>query len=248
MEAYTGFASVYDLFMGDVPYEQWEKYLYHLLKSQGVTRGTVVDLGCGTGSITELLARRGYDMIGIDYSPDMLAVAQNKMYEKGQSILYLLQDMTEFQLAGQVQAMVSICDSMNYILEDEDLKKVFAQAACYLESGGVFIFDMNTEYKYAEIMGDNTIAENQEDSSFIWENFYDKEQQINEYDLTLFIREEGDLYRKEEEFHYQRAYSLELVKDLMKQGGLAFVAAYDAFTEEAPHEKSERIYVIGKKE
>ena len=165
--------------------------------------GLVLELGCGTGSLTGLLAEAGYDMIGIDNSGEMLQMAMDKRAVSGQDILYLLQDMRAFELYGTVRAVVSICDSMNYIMEYQDLVQVFRLVNNYLDPRGVFIFDLNTEYKYRELLADNTFAEAREESSFIWDNFYDESSGINEYDLTLFIRE-GELYRKYEETHFQR--------------------------------------------
>ena len=246
MQAYTGFAAVYDTFMDNIPYEEWCEYLTGLLKEQGVTEGLLLDLGCGTGSLTELLADAGYDMIGVDNSEEMLELALEKKEQSGKDILYLCQDMREFELYGTVAAVVSICDCMNYILEPEDLTEVFRLVNNYLDPGGVFIFDMNTEYKYREIIGNTTIAENREEGSFIWENCFDEESQVNEYALTLFIREEDDLYRKHEEFHYQKAYEPERVKELLEEAGLKVEAIYDAFTREPVREDSERIYFIAR--
>ena len=249
MSSYESFARVYDLFMDNIPYEQWCEYLAGLLKEYGITDGLVLELGCGTGNITRLLADKGYDMIGVDNAPDMLEIAMEKKETEGQDILYLLQDMREFELYGTVKAVVSICDSMNYIIEEEDLLEVFRLVNNYLDPKGIFIFDMNTEYKYREILGENTIAENREDASFIWDNYYDEEEQINEYDLALFIPEEiqGEtLYRKYEEVHCQRAYSMETVKNLLEQAGMEFVTVYDAFTHHAPQEDRERVYIIAR--
>ena len=253
MEAYSEFAQVYDLFMDNIPYDQWCEYLVTLLKKYGVDDGLILELGCGTGNISEALRKKGYDMIGIDNSAEMLSVAIEKSMEvEDESLpqsLYLCQDMREFELYGTVRAIVSICDSMNYIIEEEDLLEVFRLVNNYLDPKGIFIFDMNTEYKYREILGENTIAENREDASFIWDNYYDEEEQINEYDLALFIPEEiqGEtLYRKYEEVHYQRAYSLETVKNLLEQAGMEFVTVYDAFTHHAPQEDSERVYIIAR--
>ena len=246
MEAYSSFAQVYDLFMDNVPYEEWSAYLISLLKEQGIVDGLVLDLGCGTGKMTRLLRMAGYDMIGVDNSCDMLNIAREKSAEKGLEILYLLQDMREFELFGTVRAVVSICDSMNYLMSEEDMKTVFSLVNNYLDPGGIFIFDLNTVYKYRELLGETTISENRPEGSFIWDNYYDEEEQINEYDLTLFIREEGDLYRKYEETHFQRAYELETVKRLLKAAGMEFVAAYDAFTREPVRNDSERIYVIAR--
>ena len=246
MEAYSSFAEVYDLFMDNVPYEEWSVYLQQLLKENGVEDGLVLDLGCGTGTLTELLAAQGYDMIGVDASEEMLQAAMEKRTRSGQDILYLLQDMREFELYGTVRAVVSSCDSINYILEYEDLVRVFTLVNNYLDPGGVFIFDLNTVYKYQNILGDNTFAEDREESSFIWDNFYDEDDQVNEYDLTLFIREENGLYRKYTETHYQKAYDLTAVRRALKEAGMEFAAAYDAFTKEPPKKDSERIYVIAR--
>ena len=245
-DSYEAFAYVYDNFMDNIPYEEWADYLIGLLKEYGIDSGIIADLGCGTGSMTKLLADAGYDMIGIDNSIDMLEIAREKMMDSEQQILYLLQDMREFELYGTVHAIVSVCDSMNYILEKEDLVKVFRLANNYLEPRGYFIFDMNTQYKYRTQLGDRTIAEDREDMSFIWDNFYDEETKVNEYSLSIFVQEEEDLYRKYEEVHYQRAYSLEEVKEAIKEAGMEFVTAYDAFTHEDPKETSERIYIVAR--
>lgn len=245
MDAYTSFAVVYDTFMDNIPYEEWAEYLIGLLKEYGVADGLVLDMGCGTGSMTELLADVGYDMIGIDNSEEMLELAMKKRVKSGHDILYLLQDMREFELYGTVRAMVSICDSMNYITEESDLLGVFRLVNNYLDPKGVFIFDFNTVYKYRELLGDTTIAEDREDCSFIWDNYYYEEEQMNEYELSLFIREENsDLYRKYQETHLQKAYDLETIKRLVTQSGLEYVTAYDAFTRKAPTAKSERIYIV----
>lgn len=240
MEAYTGFAQVYDTFMDNVPYDEWGEYLVSLLKKYGVEDGLVLDMGCGTGAMTRYLDAHGYDMTGIDVSEEMLTIAKEK---SSPDILYLLQDMREFELYGTVKAAVSICDSMNYILEKEDLVQVFKLVNNYLDPSGIFIFDMNTEYKYTHLLADGIFAENREESSFIWENFYDEDERINEYDLTLFIKE-GELFRKFEETHYQRCYSLEEVKEAAKEAGMEFVAAYDAFTRKQVKDDSERVYLV----
>ena len=232
--------------MDNIPYEEWGKYLTALLEEYNVTEGLVLDLGCGTGTMTELLAAKGYDMIGVDYSEDMLEIAMEKREASGHDILYLLQDMREFELYGTVGAVISICDSVNYITEEEDLEEVFRLVNNYLDPKGVFIFDFKTLYNYQTILGDRTIAEKREECSFIWDNYYYEEEKINEYELTLFIRDEGDMYRKFEEIHYQKAYTLEEMIRLVKASGLEFVAAYDAFTKNAPDEKSERIYMVAR--
>ena len=153
--------------------------------------------------------------------------------------------MREFELYGTVKAIISICDSMNYMTTKEDLLTVFKLANNYLDPKGIFIFDMNTEYKYKNI-GDETIAENRDEGSFIWENYYYPEEMINEYDLTLFIKNPSDSYDKFVENHIQRAYSLETIKELINEAGMDFVASYDAFTKNPVRSDSERIYIIAR--
>ena len=233
MDSYTGFAKVYDLFMEDVPYKEWSRWIAEMLRAHGIEDGLVLDLACGTGVMTELLAEAGYDMIGIDQSEEMLERALDRKEQSGHDILYLCQDMREFELYGTVRAIVSVCDSMNYVLEEEAFLDILTAAAeNYLDYGGLFLFDLNTEYKYRMLLGEQTIAENRGEGSFIWENSYDEEEKINEYELTLFIREDSGYYRKYEEVHYQRAYPLDTVKELVARSGLKLLQVCDAYTGE----------------
>ena len=225
MEAYQDFAYVYDKFMDETPYEEWAERLHKLIEKYGLSRperdakdvlesekNLVVDLGCGTGTLTELLYQKGYDMIGVDNSESMLGIAMNKKAESGSEILYLLQDMRELELYSTVGTVVSVCDSVNY--------------------------------KYREIIGETTIAENREDCSFIWENYYDEEECINQYDLTIFVQEKNELFRRFSETHFQRGYTAAQIEELLQQAGLGLVKMLDADTEEDVTPQSERILVI----
>ena len=266
-ESYTSFARVYDTFMDNVPYQEWADFLDTVLQKYGCfgknltanplqdtemeqallsERNSVLDLGCGTGTLTELLADKGYDMIGIDNAEEMLEIAMEKRMQSGKDILYLLQDMREFELYGTVGAVISVCDSLNYILDEEDMQKVFDLVNNYLYPGGIFVFDFNTVYKYETVIGDTTIAENREDCSFIWDNYYHDEERINEYDLTIFVEEEEELFRRFSETHYQRGYTLDEMKQFVKKAGLEFVTAMDADTHEDVTDESERIYVVAR--
>ena len=246
MEAYTSFAQVYDLFQDNIPYEEWADYLKSLLNEYGVKDGLVLDLGCGTGSITELLAKAGYDMIGVDNSEDMLEIAMDKRGRSGLDILYLLQDMREFELYGTVKAAVSICDSMNYILEKEDLVQVFKLVNNYLDPSGIFIFDMNTEYKFREVLGQKVFGAAEEAAAYIWENDYDEEEKINEYYVSFFIEQENGLYERVEEYHYERAYSIEEIEQALQAAGLALLEVTDGYCFAPPQERSERLLFTAK--
>ena len=245
MEAYSDFALVYDTLMDNTPYERWCELIVGLLKRYGIEKDLVLDLGCGTGTLTELLAREGYDMIGVDYSEEMLSRAMEKREESGLSILYLLQDMREIELYGTVKAIVSVCDSLNYLLEEEDVIETFRLVNNYLDPKGLFIFDFNTVHKYRDVIGDTTIAENREDCSFIWENYYNEEERINEYDVTFFVKE-GDLFRKFEETHYQRGYTVEEMQAYLEKAGLELISVQDADTLMEVTEETERVYMIAR--
>ena len=246
MEQYTNFAKVYDLFMDNVPYDKWVEQIKDILYKENIKDGLICDLGCGTGAITERLANLGYDMIGIDNSYDMLDVAMEKKYASGNDILYLCQDMREFELYGTVRAIISRCDSLNYIRELSELKEVFAWVNNYLDPNGLFIFDMNTEYKYQNILGDNTFAEVREQASFIWENTYDIDKRINEYDLNLFIKLEDDSYKRFEERHVQKAYTFDEILSAIDSSNMVLEKYLDADTYGDVSEKTERILFVAR--
>lgn len=259
MEAYTDFASVYDEFMDNTPYQEWTDFIVSKIEKYGISqpkrdsedlleseKNLILDLGCGTGTLTQFLYDRGYDMVGVDNSEDMLRIAMEKRDEAGAEILYLLQDMRELELYSTVGTVISVCDSVNYILEEDELQTVFELVNNYLYPGGIFLFDFNTVYKYQEIIGDTTIAENREECSFIWENYYHEEEEINEYDLTIFVEEEEGLFRRFQETHYQRGYTVETMQRLVENAGMEILEILDADTHEEVTEESERVYIIAK--
>ena len=154
--------------------------------------------------------------------------------------------MREFELYGTVRGIISFCDSINYITDPRDLLTVFRLVNNYLDPDGIFIFDFHTLHYYKDILGESTIAEDREDMSFIWDNYYDTESRIHEFGLSIFVQEADDLYRKYQEDHYQRAYSLEEIKELLAQAGLIFLDAYDELSFGHPNENSTRIHVIAR--
>ncbi len=247
MEAYESFAAVYDMFMEDTEYDTWIEYIQEIWKKEHLSPKLILELGCGTGNVTGRFAKKGYGMIGIDISEDMLAVAKAKAQQDGLDILYLMQDMREFELYGTVNCVLSLFDSLNYITEEEDLLQVFRLVNNYLHPGGLFIFDLNTEYKFRHVLGQNTFAETKEDAAYIWENFYDEEEGINEFYMNFFIQgKDSKQYQRKEEWHYEKAYSIEVIKKLLKESGMELVSIYHAFSFESPKEDSERIYVVAR--
>lgn len=246
MNAYKDFAMVYDTFMDNAPYDKWLQFLIENFNKYKVPKELVLDLGCGTGTLTQMLSKKGYDMIGVDNSDEMLSIAIQKGINDTQNILYLLQDMREFELYGTVRAVISICDSINYLLEEEDIVKTFSLVNNYLDPGGIFIFDFNTVYKYESVIGDATIAENRDTCSFIWENYYHTKEHINEYDLTIFVKEENERYRRFDETHYQRGYTVREMEEFLHKAGLDLLETLDSDTYGPISESSERVYMIAR--
>ncbi len=257
MDAYTAFAQVYDLFMEDIPYDEWCEEITKILRMYGIEDGIILDLGCGTGQLTRRLAARGYDMIGVDGSAEMLGIAQREEIlrkaegaeEPGRcDILYLLQDLMEFELYGTVRAVVSTCNTLNYILTEEDLATVFSLVNNYLDPDGLFYFDLHTDAWYRGIEED-TIAENREEAAFIWENSYDRESRLNCYDMTFFIPDaipEDGVFRRYTEQHLQKGWRIGEIKEALKKAGLILLRADDADTGGAADENSETIVVLAK--
>lgn len=246
---YEGFANVYDHMMEHIPYEEWFEKLHAYLTKQGISEGRVCELGCGTGIMTEKFAQAGYDMIGLDNSVDMLALAREKQEEMGTTTLYLNQNMEEMELDGPVEAFLSVCDSMNYLLQEEQMAALFERVNQYLKPGGYFIFDLKTTYCYRNVIGNQTWVEQDEDVSYIWENYFYEDQDINEYMLTIFRRQpDSELYERVEEAHYQRAYSVERLQEMLQEAGLSMVDSLDEDMVNPVHPNSERVYIIAKKD
>ena len=242
---YEGFANVYDHMMNHIPYEEWFEKLLGYLQEHGVSEGRICELGCGTGIMTEMFAAAGFYVIGLDNSVDMLALARQKQEESGSDLIYLHQNMEEMELDGPVDAIISVCDSVNYLLQEEAMNSLFARVKKYVKSGGYFIFDMKTAYCYRNIIGNQTWVEQDEEVSYIWENYFYEDQDIDEYMLTIFKKQpDTELYERIEEAHYQRAYSVEHLKELAGNKGLSVVECFDADMVHRPNETSERIYII----
>ena len=230
---YEDFAKQYDSFMDNIPYDMWADQIKGILHKYGIVSGIAADLGCGTGTLTELMAAAGYDMIGIDNSEEMLNQALEKRDKSGHNILYLNQDIRSFELYGTCAAIVSRCDTINYITEYSDLIKCLSLVNNYLDPGGLFIFDVKTEFMYRDLLGYNTFARNNDNGSYIWENYYDEKTKLNQYLLTLYSKVEGkEIYSRSEELHTQRAYSLGEIKNAAAAAGLKWISVIDSDTED----------------
>ena len=240
---YGGFAGVYDDMMSEIPYEMWFEKLHEYLKKQGKSGGHLCELGCGTGEMTGRFAKVGYEVTGIDLSPDMLALAAGKK-EDGQNILYLHQDMTDFSLHKPADVVLCICDSINYLLREEELREMFRCVREALAEDGLFLFDMKTEYCFQEVLGNELRVEDEEDYTVIWENEYDPETAVNEYVLTMFVQREDGVYERYDECHRQKAYSPEQIKALLEETGFVVRECFGADVMTPPGPEEERIYFV----
>jgi len=243
---YNSFAKIYDELMTDAPYQKWGTYISDILIERGLiptesSKPLVLDLACGTGTMTLLLAEKGYDMMGVDASIDMLAAAQEKSYNEGQNILFLAQDMRELDLFGTIDAAVCVCDGINYILDEDELFTVFKRVRLFMNPGGVFIFDMNTEYKFKELLGNRSFEGKSENgAAYSLDNSFDETLGINEY-RVLFTHENGDSFT---EIHRQRAYKTDKVIDLLQKAGFGDVLISHEYTKEPPKIDSARVSFV----
>ncbi len=255
MDAYTGFAGVYDLFMDNVPYEAWADRIDRLIREYNEMTvpnsdpelsseaALLVDLGCGTGTLTRLLKARGHDCIGVDSSCEMLEIAAS--YEEGDDrILYINSDMRELELYSTAGTFICMCDSVNYLTEGADVLKVFRLVNNYLFPGGLFIFDFNTVHYYRDVLGGGVIAENRPEASFIWENYYDEEERVNECDLTIYARTGAGLYERTEETHVQRGYEPGEMLSFVEEAGMIPVRIFDADTEGEVTQDTSRVCMV----
>jgi ubiquinone/menaquinone biosynthesis C-methylase UbiE len=239
---YEDFAHVYDRFMPETPYRKWTAYINDALKNIGAK--TVLDLACGTGSVTVPLARLGYDMTAVDISADMLSEARLKADEAGLEILFLMQDIRRLDLYDTVDAAICCCDAINYLLDENDLLAAFKRVALFLNPGGIFIFDIGTEYKYKEILGCNTFTETVDGASYVWRNEYDEATGFNDYDIFFIV---NDPPMRFSEQHRQRCYSTEAIAALLNEAGLDVKQINDAYTDDPPSRDSERVSFVAVK-
>ncbi len=245
-DSYNNFSYVYDKFMDNIPYHEWCNYLIHLMSKYSLTSGELVELGCGTATLSLLMEQNGFNITGIDNSSNMLSIASDKL-PYNSNITLLLQDMCDITLEKLYDGFYCICDGLNYLLSREEILYTFQGVKHHLKTNGLFIFDLKTLYFYQNILGDQTFCDHQEDCSYTWENNFFEDDNINQYNLTIFVKENNsELYTKYNEIHHQRAYILEEIIDLLTLAGLEYVTVYDAFTENAPRDDSERIYIIAR--
>lgn len=248
MSGYADFAAFYDRLTDDVGYPQRAEYVAGLLAANGVKQGMVLDLACGTGSLTLELARHGYEMIGVDASPDMLCAAQEKCARAGEEVLFLCQPMEELDLYGTVNAVVCTLDSLNHVTNPDTLREVFRRAALFLEPGGVFVFDVNTLYKHREVLGNNTFVYDLDGLYCVWQNALAERDNVVEISLDFFKEQADGTYLRYGEQFAERAYSHSELLSFVQAAGMALCGCYEELTLAPPREETQRVVYVVKKE
>ncbi|MFT9848596.1 class I SAM-dependent DNA methyltransferase [Aneurinibacillus sp. REN35] len=247
--SYRRLADVYDHLMTDAPYDQWMSFTGQAWDKYGSYPRTVAELGCGTGSLTRFLLEREVEVWAVDLSADMLDIAQEKVKRShpNAAVHWLNQDIRQLMLPTKVDSVVSFCDTLNYIPDAEGIKQIFADTYEALKPGGTFLFDVHTPYKIAEVFGDESFSYQDEKVAYIWQSMYDEENEVVEHDLTLFVEGEDGLYRRFQELHRQRAYSLEHLQIWLQEVGFEILSVTADFTDHPVDEESERAFFVARK-
>lgn len=244
---YGEFAYIYDkMMMEDVDYIRWADYIEDIFCHYDIMPKNIADLACGTGNMTIILFQRGYNVIGIDRSEDMLSVAQEKAREQGLKIPFICQDLRQVSLHKKVDAVLIVCDGINYILDDSDLDKVFSGIYSILKPNGVLLFDISSHYKLSSILGNSTMIDNDPDISLIWQNDFDDQLDICTMELTFFVRE-GSLYRRFDEIHVQKAHRICDIAERLEQNKFIDINCYEHMGFNRPKDDSERILFASRK-
>ena len=232
-------AAHYDELMRAVPYDMWAGYYRLLLAQGGHDPDTVLDVCCGTGSVAELLADAGYEVTGIDLSPDMIAVAQAKEVFQPRGVTYLVADATNFDLGRTFDAAYSFFDSLNYITSHDGLRAALRRVAAHLKPGGTFIFDLNTEYAFTAELFTQEDKRKRSKLHYEWKGQYDKSTRLIHVDMRFW--RDGEEFR---EVHVQRAHAMDEIIEGLRDAGFAHLRTYDSYTLDEPDAKSDRIHLV----
>lgn len=248
MAGYGDFAYYYDLLTENVDYNVRSKYITDLLVKNGIDGGILLDLACGTGELSFLMSEKGFDVIGVDASHDMLSVAlEKKMKRNDEQTIFLCQRMEELDLYGTINAAVCTLDSINHVTSEEKLKETFRRVSLFMEDKGIFIFDVNTPYKHRRILGNNTFVYDMDEVYCVWQNSTD-DSLLTEISLDIFEKdEEEDVYYKYSESFCEKGYEVEYLKKLLEEYKFEVIAVYDEMTENNLSENSERAVFVVKK-
>lgn len=248
MDQYKDFAFIYDELMNEVDYNGWVEYIEKIIEKEGTKVQNILELACGTGNLTIPLTKKNYDIAGIDISEEMLGVAREKAEKEGVELVLLQQDIAELDFdITNLDCVLCACDGFNYITYDEDLENVFKKTYELLKENGLFIFDISSFYKLSSVLGNNMYGENREDIAYMWQNYFDDEENLVEMELAFFVKDEDGRFERFEEVHQQRAYTEDEIIESLQISGFTDIKVYGDFTFEKPKKDSERIFFVCKK-
>lgn len=247
MGGYGDFAFYYDALTDNVGYEERCDYICSLLSENGINKGILLDLACGTGSLSVLLAKKGFEVVGVDASEDMLSIAQSKLYETGTDAIFLCQKMQELDLFGTIDAAVCTLDSINHLTDENDVKETLKRVALFMNDGGIFVFDVNTVYKHKEVLGNNTFVYDMEDVFCVWQNSFDEKDCTTDVCLDIFEKDEDESYVRTTEEFSERGYELEDISAWLSEVRFEVIGIYDELTKNPVNDKTQRAVFVCKK-
>ncbi len=247
MGGYGFFSNVYDTLTENVNYAARADYIADLLAENGITGGILLDLACGTGTLSIEMAKKGFEVIGVDASADMLSAAMNNAYQSEEDVLFLCQPMQQLDLYGTINAAICTLDSINHLTDPEDVQTAFDKVSLFTEAGGIFIFDINTVFKHREILANNTFVYDLDEVYCVWQNTLDRETDTVQIDLDIFEMLEDGAYERSQESFCERAYPVDTIKTMLTGAGFETLAVYDELTKEKPKDDSERLFIIARK-
>lgn len=245
--AYNKFAKYYDLLMYDVDYNEWTNYVLSQIKAVNPSALKGADLACGSAKFTIALKKAGYEVTGMDISAEMLSEARDRAKAQGLDIHFVQQSMTSFDAHTKLDFVTAMCDAVNYLTTREEIIKAFSKVYNQLVEGGAFIFDISSEYKLTEILGNNIFTDDIDDVCYIWQNDFDEKQKLSIMDLTFFVKEEDGRFTKFYEQHKQRAHSVKELTDILDAIGFAKVSVYADLTTNKVKDSTQRIHFVCKK-
>lgn len=245
--SYTSFADVYDLLTVNVDYKLRAEYINKILEANGVKKGLLLDLACGTGSLAIEFANMGYEVIATDSSADMLMQARNKAFENECNVMFLCQNMEDTDLYGTVGAIVCSLDSINHLSSLKDVNKTFSNLKNFIDDGGIMVFDVNTLYKHQKILGDNTFVYDEKDVYCVWQNHLLKDNKTVNINLDFFCKR-GNTYQRFTENFNEIAFTDEEITNAVESNGFKVIKRYNDLTFDLPHGETQRVYYVIRRE
>jgi len=240
---YSVLSQIYDQLMVNVDYDMWASYIEYLILEQGKKPLNILELGCGSGNVTAELLEKGYEVVGIDYSEEMLEIAEEKTEKFGNNIIYIQQDLREIDFeVYEIDAVISANDTFNYITDISEVEHILSYLYPRLKKGGQLVFDISSQYKLENVLGNNTYGESFDDMVYLWENFYDKDQKLINMEINFFEKS-GKTYKRFSETHIQKAYTAQEIKELLQKIGYENIKIYADFEKkEGYNDNSQRIF------